>query len=116
MFCRTEASIAPAYATGFATDLPDEVYVLAPVAAYAAGLYTRAPEEVYTPLLPLRLYGDEWPRLLARPLGIWADPCGRGDQVCSLPGGALRHELSTLRREGGYNERRGPACRKAGIR
>ena len=75
MFCRTEASIAPVYATGFATDLPDEVYVLAPVAAYAAGLYTRAPEEVYTPLLPLRLYGDEWPRLLARPLGIW-DPCG----------------------------------------
>ena len=70
MFCRTEASIAPAYATGFATDLPDEVYVLAPVAAYAAGLYTRAPEEVYTPLLPLRLYGDEWPPLLARPLGI----------------------------------------------
>ena len=72
MFCRTEASIAPAYATGFATDLPDEVYVLAPVAAYAAGLFTRAPEEVYTPLLPLRLYGDEWPRLLARPLAIWA--------------------------------------------
>ena len=71
MFCRTEASIAPAYATGFATDLPDEVYVLAPVAAYAAGLYTRAPEEVYTPLLPLRLYGDE------RPFGI-----------------ALTHELS----------------------
>ena len=76
--------------------MPDEVYVLAPVAAYAAGLYTRAPEEVYTPLLPLRLYGDEWPRLLARPLGIWAD------QVCSLPGGA-RSATSclALRREGG---------------
>jgi len=39
--------------------LPDEVYVLAPVAAYAAGLFTRAPEEVYTPLLPPWLYGDE---------------------------------------------------------
>ena len=57
MFCRTEASIAPAYATGFETGLPVEVYVLAPVAAYAAGLYTRAPEAVYTPLPPL--YGDE---------------------------------------------------------
>ena len=96
MFCRTEASIAPAYATGFATDLPDEVYVLAPVAAYAAGLYTRAPEEVYTPLLPLRLYGDEWPRLLARPLGIWA--AGK----CSLWSRALPTSCPPqVRREGG---------------
>ena len=95
MFCRTEASIAPAYATGFATDLPDEVYVLAPVAAYAAGLYTRAPEEVYTPLLPLRLYGDEWPRLLARPLGIWA--AGK----CSLYGRARSPRVTSSAGRGG---------------